>query len=91
VDQCKAARARARTPGGMFMAEARHNAFHQLTVGTRVEVRNRFEASFCPGFEISGVDDGYRVRRTSDGVQLPATFGWDEIREAADSNQPRLL
>lgn len=56
----------------------------ELTVGTRVEVRNRFESSFCPGFEITDVADGYRVRRMSDGVQLPATFGWDEIREAAD-------
>jgi hypothetical protein len=51
-------------------------------VGTRVEVRNRFEASFCPGFEISGVDDGYLVRRVSDGVELPATFHNDEIRVA---------
>lgn len=64
------------------MADARDLAVHQLTVGTRVEVRNRFESSFCSGFEISGVDDGYRIRRTSDGVELPARFGDDEIRPA---------
>ena len=75
---------------GKSMAEARHAAAHQLSVGTRVEVRNRFEASFCPGFEISGVRDGYVVRRTSDGVELPATFTDDEVREAHD-HQARLL
>ena len=73
------------------MAEARHVAVHQLSVGTKVEVRNRFEASFCPGFEISGVDHGYLVRRTSDGVQLPATFGWEDIREAADRRDPSFF
>lgn len=64
------------------MAEARGIAVRPLTVGTRVEVRNRFESSFCPGFEVSGFDDGYRIRRMSDGVELPASFGTDDIRVA---------
>lgn len=48
-------------------------------------MRNRFEASFCSGFEISGNtsnDDGYLVRRLSDGVELPATFHPEELRVA---------
>jgi hypothetical protein len=53
-----------------------------IAVGTRVEVRNRFEAAFCPGFEVSRIDGGYLVKRISDGVELPATFSYEEIRIA---------
>lgn len=60
---------------------------HQLAIGTPVEVRNRFVFSFSPGFEISGgIDDDYRVRRASDGVELPATFASRDIREADRSS-----
>jgi hypothetical protein len=52
-----------------------------LRVGSRVEVRNRFDGSWSPGFEVSAlVDDGYRIRRRSDGSELPAEFDADDVR-----------
>jgi hypothetical protein len=50
-----------------------------------VEVRSRFDGSWCGGFEVAEElrgDDGaarYRVRRISDGRVLPECFGRDEI------------
>lgn len=52
-----------------------------LTVGTRVEVRSRFDGHWARGFEVAGVEaPGYRVRRLSDGSELPAVFGDDDVR-----------
>ncbi|HEY1738496.1 MAG TPA: hypothetical protein VGI86_07290 [Acidimicrobiia bacterium] len=52
-----------------------------LGCGTRVEVRNHFISSWSNGFEVTRVEgDGYRVRRVSDNVELPATFTPDEVR-----------
>ncbi len=53
----------------------------QLGCGTRVEVRNRFVSSWSDGFEVARVlGDGYRVRRVSDHVELPATVPPDAVR-----------
>ena len=52
-----------------------------LDCGTRVEVRNHFISSWSGGFEVAAVDrDGYRLRRLSDHVELPATFAPDDVR-----------
>ena len=52
-----------------------------LSVGTKVLVRNRFLADFRPGFEVAEVTaNGYVLRRLSDGVELPSSFGADELR-----------
>jgi len=49
--------------------------------GTRVEVRNHFNSAWSRGFEVARVvGDGYRLRRLSDHVELPATFAADEVR-----------
>lgn len=49
--------------------------------GTKVEIRNRFDASWTRGFEVvAHADDGYRVRRLSDGAELPTEFSSDEVR-----------
>jgi hypothetical protein len=54
---------------------------HLLREGTRVEVRTGFDRSWVNGFSVEAVlDDGYRVRRRSDGEVLPATFGADDVR-----------
>lgn len=60
----------------------------RLDVGTRVEVRARFDQRWARGFEIAEVvtppDVGelrYLVRRRSDGSVLPARFSEDELRE----------
>lgn len=61
-----------------------------MKVGTRVEVRSRFESHWARGFEIAERVDGdgnrngsvrYKVRRRSDGSILPATFSEDDLRE----------
>lgn len=59
-----------------------------VRVGTRVEVRNRFDARWSRGFEIAEVTGPngapvprYRVRRRSDGSILPVEFDEDELRE----------
>ncbi len=58
-----------------------------MKAGTRVEVRNRFDASWTRGFEIAAVEpsngDGprYTVRRRSDGSILPVPFTEEELRE----------
>jgi hypothetical protein len=54
---------------------------HLLREGTRVEVRTGFDRSWANGFTIEAVlDDGYRVRRRSDGEVLPARFSFDDVR-----------
>ncbi len=52
-----------------------------VVVGTRVEVRSRFDGHWVRGFELVDIDDGgYLVRRISDGSTLPVRFGGEEIR-----------
>jgi hypothetical protein len=49
--------------------------------GRRVEVRNRYDRRWTPGFEVVEVlDDGYLLRRLSDGATLPTTFSPEEVR-----------
>ena len=55
-----------------------------LPQGTPVQVRNRFEFTFRSGFEVSSATDaGYRLRRRSDGVELPVDFPATEVRPEA--------
>ena len=52
-----------------------------LQPGTAVEVRNRFDGRWARGFEVITADAlGYRVRRLSDGRELPSVFGLDDVR-----------
>jgi hypothetical protein len=49
--------------------------------GTRVEVRSRFDHSWTRGFEVvEHTENGYRIRRLSDGMVLPTEFSDDDIR-----------
>jgi hypothetical protein len=53
-----------------------------LTPGTRVEVRNRLDGDWSRGFVIiDGDARGYRLRRLSDGGELPLAFTDDEVRK----------
>jgi len=55
-----------------------------LPQGTPVQVRDRFEFAFRSGFEVSSATDaGYRLRRRSDGVELPMDFPATEVRPEA--------
>ena len=56
-----------------------------LTPGTAIEVRNRLDGRWSKGFEVAAVaGEGYRIRRLSDGRELPTTFGADQIRLQRD-------
>ena len=58
----------------------------QVRPGTHVEVRARFEQRWSRGFEVSeivrtGDQECFRLRRRSDGSELPVLFGADDLRE----------
>ena len=59
-----------------------------LDPGTKVEVRTAFDRSWARGFEVlSACDEGYTLRRLSDGNALPTTFPPDAVRrERRDAN-----
>ena len=51
-------------------------------VGTKVEVRRRFDQQWAKGFEVAAhADDGYRLRRLSDGEMLPVAFDEQTLRK----------
>ena len=53
----------------------------RLRPGTRVEVRKRFDSNWARGFEVADVvEDGYLIRRMSDGDVLPLPFPPDDVR-----------
>ncbi len=57
------------------------NARTPLAPGTKVDVRNRYQATWVRGFEIAEVtDEGYRIRRMSDGSTLGELFSRDDVR-----------
>jgi hypothetical protein len=52
-----------------------------LAPGTKVDVRNRYQGTWVRGFEIAEVtEDGYRIRRLSDGSTLGELFVRDDVR-----------
>lgn len=54
-----------------------------LDVGSRVEVRSRFDRRWTSGFSVAAVEsDAYQLRRESDGTVLPAWFATDDVRAA---------
>jgi hypothetical protein len=53
----------------------------RLKAGTKIEVRNRFDASWSRGFEIARkTKSGYKVRRLSDNEVLPTEFAPEDVR-----------
>ena len=54
-----------------------------LAPGTKVEVRSKLEARrWSRGFEVIAEDpDGYRLRRLSDGEEMPVPFPADDVRK----------
>ncbi len=52
-----------------------------LEAGMRVEVRRRFDQHWARGFEVVAVTEGgYRLKRLSDGIELPAEFPPEDVR-----------
>ena len=63
------------------MVEQRTTSRTPLDVGAAVDVRNRFLGGWSHGFEVAqGVDDGYLIRRVSDGAVLPDVISRDDVR-----------
>jgi len=57
------------------------NSVDVVEVGTSVIVRTRYLGSWAAGFEVAEVlDDGYRLRRISDGNLLPDVIEFDDVR-----------
>ena len=57
------------------------NARAPLAAGTAVDVRNRYQGTWVRGFEVAeSTEEGYRLRRLSDGTVLPELFSRDDIR-----------
>jgi hypothetical protein len=53
----------------------------RLALGTRVEVRRRFDQHWSRGFEIAEVcPNGYLLKRLSDGSVLGSEFSDEEVR-----------
>jgi hypothetical protein len=52
-----------------------------LEPGTKVDVRNRYQGTWVRGFEVADMtDEGYRIRRLSDGSVLGELFSRDDVR-----------
>jgi hypothetical protein len=53
-----------------------------LAPGTRVDLRKRLDGEWARGFEVvASTPEGYRVRRLSDGGELPLLFSDDDVRK----------
>jgi hypothetical protein len=53
-----------------------------LPIGTKVEVRRRFDQHWARGFEVAGHEgERYQLRRLSDGEVLPVAFDQDSLRK----------
>jgi hypothetical protein len=53
-----------------------------LPVGAGICVRSRYLGQWSSGFEVAAVlDDGYRIRRLSDGHAFPDVFPFEDVRE----------
>lgn len=72
------------------MATVGREAMAELSPGTEVEVRTRYEGRWVSGFQVDAVQsdrsqrrDHYLLRRRSDGVVLPVVFHAGEIRPKA--------
>jgi hypothetical protein len=58
-----------------------------LEAGMRVEVRRRFDQHWARGFEVVEVTDaGYRVKRCSDGTEIPTEFAPPDVRRERRRN-----
>ncbi len=53
----------------------------EIRVGALVDVRNRFDDSWTPGFAITAMgSDNCQVRRVTDDAPLPVWFAAEDVR-----------
>jgi len=56
---------------------------HSLEPGTEVEVRSTFDRTWKRGFVVAEpAEEGYLLRRRSDGAVLPTPFPAESVRPA---------
>jgi hypothetical protein len=68
-------------PSPVAMQQLNSYSPEVFSLGTAIEVRDHFCATWCPGFEIAGSTDcGYLIRRVADRYVLPLTFAAHEVR-----------
>ena len=68
-------------PNAMMSAVDPAERGESLEPGMRVEVRRRFDQHWARGFEVVAVtESGYRLRRVSDGQELPTEFSYEDVR-----------
>lgn len=61
-----------------------HSSPETFSLGTAIEVRDHFCATWCSGFEIAGwTERGYLVRRIADHYVLPLPFPELEVRRVS--------
>jgi len=74
-------------PWRLFMGQPRHSEVDELLpVGTEVNVRTQYLGSWTSGFVVvAHLEDGYRLRRLSDGSELPGDFARTDVRSATES------
>ena len=71
----------------------RRDACPDTPSGATVDVRSRFEGTWCSGFEVAEVLTNldrvlsYRVKRVSDGQTLPGTFSADEVERPSGGSR----
>ena len=57
------------------------NGMDFIEVGRRVTVRTRYLGSWAGGFEVAKLlDEGYLLRRVSDGTVLPDVIAFSDVR-----------
>jgi len=65
---------------------AENDGIMPLQPGTFVEVRNQFDGTWCPGFQVDQASpEGYIVRRCRDGAVLPKRFASGLVRAPTES------
>jgi hypothetical protein len=68
-------------PNDMMTAVDPAERGESLEAGMRVEVRSRFDQRWARGFEVVAVTEGgYRLKRLSDGMELPTEFSAEDVR-----------
>jgi len=68
-------------PNAMMAGVDAAESGESLEAGMRVEVRRRFDQHWARGFEVVAVtESGYRLRRLSDGIELPTEFAPEDVR-----------
>jgi hypothetical protein len=74
----------ARRPWRLLMgSSARTYSSDMFDVGSSIRVRTRYLGSWTQGFEVAKVlEDGYLIRRVSDGALLPEVVGFEDVRAA---------